>query len=36
FHSLKEVENRLVEVINTLDKNTRKSITLFNWIKDAI
>ncbi|KAA6323076.1 hypothetical protein EZS27_027450 [termite gut metagenome] len=36
FHSLGEVENRLVQVINTLDKNTLKSITLFNWIKCAI
>ncbi|KAA6326088.1 hypothetical protein EZS27_024764 [termite gut metagenome] len=36
FHSLGEVENRLVEVINALDKDTLKSITLFNWIKAAI
>ncbi|KAA6325323.1 hypothetical protein EZS27_025452 [termite gut metagenome] len=37
FHSLGEVENRLVQVIiNTLDRNTLKSITLFNWIKTAI
>ncbi|KAA6317861.1 hypothetical protein EZS27_032051, partial [termite gut metagenome] len=36
FHSIKEVENRLVEVISKLDKDTLKSITLFNWIKAAI
>ncbi|KAA6341541.1 hypothetical protein EZS27_010658 [termite gut metagenome] len=36
FHSLGEVENRLVQVINALDKDTLKSITLFNWIKSAI
>ncbi|KAA6322151.1 hypothetical protein EZS27_028276, partial [termite gut metagenome] len=36
FRSLKEIENRLVEVISKLDKNTLKSITLFNWIKAAI
>ncbi|KAA6325362.1 hypothetical protein EZS27_025421, partial [termite gut metagenome] len=37
FHSLKEVENWLVQVIiNTLDRNILKSITLFNWIKTAI
>ncbi|KAA6333297.1 hypothetical protein EZS27_018274 [termite gut metagenome] len=36
FHSLGEVESRLVEVISKLDKDTLKSITLFNWIKTAI
>jgi hypothetical protein len=36
FHSLGEVESRLVVVINALDKDTLKSITLFNWIKAAI
>ncbi|KAA6318092.1 hypothetical protein EZS27_031856, partial [termite gut metagenome] len=36
FHSLGEVESRLVKVINALDKDTLKSITLFNWIKSAI
>ncbi|KAA6323572.1 hypothetical protein EZS27_027000 [termite gut metagenome] len=37
FYSLGEVENWLVQVIiNTLDRNTLKSITLFNWIKTAI
>jgi transposase len=36
FHSLGEVENRLVQVINALDKDTLKSITLFNWIKAVI
>jgi transposase len=36
FHSLGEVESRLVEVISKLDKDTLKAITLFNWIKPAI
>ncbi|KAA6308947.1 hypothetical protein EZS27_039476, partial [termite gut metagenome] len=36
FHRLGEVESRLVEVISKLDKDTLKSITLFNWIKTAI
>jgi transposase len=36
FHSLEEVESWLVEVISKLDKDTLKSITLFNWIKTAI
>ncbi|KAA6333555.1 hypothetical protein EZS27_018042 [termite gut metagenome] len=36
FHSLKEVESRLVEVISKLDKDTLKPIMLFNWIKAAI
>jgi hypothetical protein len=36
FCTAREVENRLVQVINNLDKNTLRSITLFNWIKSAI
>jgi hypothetical protein len=30
------IKNRLVQVINALDKDTLKSITLFNGIKSAI
>jgi transposase len=36
FDTLKDVELKLVEELNKLDKETVKSITLFRWVKDAI
>ena len=36
FSSMEEVEERLVENLNKLDKETVKSICLFSWIKSAI
>jgi putative transposase len=36
FNSLEEVEEKLAELLKNLDENTVKSITLFNWIKNAI
>ena len=36
FNTLNEMELNLSEKLKKLDQNTVKSITLFNWIKDAI
>jgi transposase len=36
FCTLKDVEDRLVEKLNKLDKETVKSITLYKWVKEAV
>jgi len=36
FNSIEDVQNKLVEELNKLDKKTVKSITLFDWIYKAI